>query len=178
MTVKRTAVIHPYLFGVFPILFLYAQNAGEMRARDLLGPLVVVVSVTAIAMFVSTRASGSKAKAGAAVSTLLLLFFSYGYVLHYLELRTEQLHTMRNHAFVVAQRRFTIFRLCDLESCFRNSSCIFVTVLPPWFEESADCISRFVLSEAVGNHVRELQQHCLVPCNTREQQKSQQEPAP
>jgi len=97
MTVERPVVLHPYLFGLFPILFLSAQNAGEMRLRDLVGPLGLTLLVTFLAMTVLTRVCRSADKAGMIVSTLLLLFFSYGYVFHLLQLRTEQLQTSRSH---------------------------------------------------------------------------------
>lgn len=96
VTTKRPTVLHPYLFGVFPILFLYAQNAGEMRAHHLIGPLIIVSITTGVLMAMLTRISRSPQMVGVAVSTLLLLFFSYGYVFHWLELRTEQLQTSRN----------------------------------------------------------------------------------
>lgn len=96
MTSKRSTVLYPYLFGVFPILFLHAQNAGEMRFRDLIGPLGLVLLATFLLMMVLSRVYRSADKAGVVVSTLLLLFFSYGYVFHIVELHTMGLQTSRN----------------------------------------------------------------------------------
>jgi hypothetical protein len=101
MTAKRATVLHPYLFGLFPILFLSAQNAGEMRFRDLIGPLILVLLATFLAMIVLTRVCRSSDKAGMIVSTLVLLFFTYGYVLHLVAMRTEQLQSSRNDLAVL-----------------------------------------------------------------------------
>lgn len=107
---KRNTVLHPFLFGAFPILFLYAQNAGEMRLSDLVGPLVLTLLVTALLQFVLSRALGDSQRSGVVVSTLLVLFFSFGYLLRLLEADSEQIWTQRNQ-WIVAMGSLLIFAL-------------------------------------------------------------------
>jgi len=86
---KRTAVLHPFFLGAFSILFLYAQNAAEMRFGEVIIPLMVTWIVTALVMFPLTRALGSSQQAGFAVSALVMAFFSYGYMFDSLEVLSE-----------------------------------------------------------------------------------------
>lgn len=79
---KKARVLHPILFSVFPILFLWAQNIDEMRLADLVLPLVITLVVTALVLSLASRAFGSIQTSGIVVSVLVLLFFSYGYVLN------------------------------------------------------------------------------------------------
>ena len=98
---KRDAVLHPYLFAVFPIVFLYAQNADELRFRDVIGPLIVALVAAFLVMAVLSRLCRSRDMAGVLTATLFFLFFTYGTWFNWLELRTEQLQTSRNHLALV-----------------------------------------------------------------------------
>ena len=47
---KKTFIIHPFLFGLFPILFLYSYNIGELPFTEILLPSAIVLGFTAIAV--------------------------------------------------------------------------------------------------------------------------------
>ena len=78
---KRTPlIIHPLLFVLFPILFLYAQNAYLMRLRDVVGPLVEFVLGT-VALTIVLFVILHSAVKGALITTLVVfLFFTFGHV--------------------------------------------------------------------------------------------------
>lgn len=77
---KKLSVIHPFLFAIFPILFLFAHNIYEVPATDLLLPILVVIVGTLIVFFSSRLITKSYNKSGIITSYFLILFFSYGYV--------------------------------------------------------------------------------------------------
>ena len=84
---QRQVVIHPLLFAAFPVLYLWAHNVQEGVAfSDVLRPLVLIVAVTAILFAIGWLAlDRDVGRAGLALSVLVLLFFSYGYVYRALE---------------------------------------------------------------------------------------------
>jgi hypothetical protein len=80
-------VLHPLLFAAFPVLYLWAHNVQEgVTMADVIWPLVLCVAVTGILFAIGWQALGrNAARAGLALSILVLLFFSYGYVFRALE---------------------------------------------------------------------------------------------
>lgn len=80
MTLKQFLVFHPFLFAVFPILFLFAYNIDEVPATDLLLPIVVVIIGTLILLLSLRLITKSYNKIGIITSYFLILFFSYGHI--------------------------------------------------------------------------------------------------
>ncbi len=83
----RHVVIHPLLFAAFPVLYLWAHNVQEgVSFGDVIWPLVLTLGLTTILFAVGWLAlHRDVARAGLALSVLVLLFFSYGYVYRALE---------------------------------------------------------------------------------------------
>jgi len=86
MTTLRHALLpsiatsHPLLFGLFPILFLYAQNVGEMRPAELVIPGVVVLTAV-FTLFVALGAViRDPEKRALCLSCAVIFFFSYGHI--------------------------------------------------------------------------------------------------
>jgi len=77
---KKLSVIHPFLFALFPILFLFAHNIWEVSAGDLLLPILVVIAGTLILFFSLRLITKSYIKAGIITSLFWVLFFSYGHI--------------------------------------------------------------------------------------------------
>ncbi len=78
--VKKLVVIHPFLFAVFPILFLFAYNIDEVSVSDLFLPIVVVTIFTLALFFLLKLIIKSYYKSGIITSCFVILFFSYGHV--------------------------------------------------------------------------------------------------
>lgn len=81
---KKTFIIHPFLFAIFPILFLYSHNIGQLSMvslSEILIPIVIILGFTAIAvLFFWLILKKDSSKAGIIVAIFLVLFFSYGRV--------------------------------------------------------------------------------------------------
>jgi hypothetical protein len=77
---KKPLVIHPFLFAVFPILFLFAHNIGQVRFSQTLLPSAIMLGFTFLLLLLSRLILGNYKKAGIVVSIFLVLFFFYGHV--------------------------------------------------------------------------------------------------
>jgi len=80
MMPKKSPAIHPVLLAVYPVLFLYSHNIGEVRFGDAVGPVLVILAVTLAAWVLLRILAGSWHKSAMITSFLLLLFFSYGHI--------------------------------------------------------------------------------------------------
>ena len=70
---------HPFLFAIFPILFLFANNFFKVSVEDVIILLVISVSFTVALWFALKRITNSR-KSGIITSLCLVLFFSYGHI--------------------------------------------------------------------------------------------------
>lgn len=68
---------HWLLFAAYPVLFLYAQNIGELEPSELLIPLGLVLGAAAIAFLVLSRFLDAR-RAAIIVSGLVILLVMYG----------------------------------------------------------------------------------------------------
>jgi len=80
MNMKLKTMIHPFLFAIFPILFLFAYNVEEVIAIDLVVPILVAVVGTLILLPLLRLLTRSWSKGAIATSLFLVLFFSYGHI--------------------------------------------------------------------------------------------------
>lgn len=68
----------PFLYGIFPILFLFAHNIGELKYGMLWLPLVIVVFVVLVFAVILSIFVKDYRKSGLILSLFFLLFLSYG----------------------------------------------------------------------------------------------------
>jgi hypothetical protein len=71
---------HPYLLGLFPILFLYAQNADETMIVNVMAPMVVVLSAIVLGVGLINLFVRNIRKTSLIVSILVIYFFSWGHL--------------------------------------------------------------------------------------------------
>lgn len=74
---SKPAIVHPFLFAVYPVLFLFAHNIRELEASVVLIPMGIVFSCTAVSVLLLTVALRDAQKAAILVSIAWVLFFSY-----------------------------------------------------------------------------------------------------
>jgi len=79
---KKSFVIHPFLFAIFPILFLFAYNIREVPYNEIVKPVAIVVSFSFVMWLLLIFVVSDKQKAGIITTIFLLLFFSYGHLLN------------------------------------------------------------------------------------------------
>lgn len=76
---KNPLILHPFLFALFPVLFLYSHNIKQLLINVIFLPSAISLGFTAIAVSVLwlVLKKDSK-KAGIIITVFLVLFFSYG----------------------------------------------------------------------------------------------------
>ncbi len=82
---KKPLAIYPFLFAVFPILFLYAHNISETAASQIWIPMASSVLFTLLLGAILSVILRDVVKAGLASVIFLFLFFSYGRLYELLE---------------------------------------------------------------------------------------------
>jgi len=77
---KKPFVTHPFLFAVFPILFLFAHNIHEFSFSQIMLPLTIILGLTFLLVWLSRFILKDNIKGGIIVSLFLVMFFSYGHI--------------------------------------------------------------------------------------------------
>lgn len=76
---KTFPAVHPFLFAIYPILFLASHNANEAQFIDAILPTVAILVFTLLLLLLSRLLFRHKEKSEILVSVFLLLFFSFGH---------------------------------------------------------------------------------------------------
>jgi hypothetical protein len=76
---KRIFVFHPFGFALFPLLLIYAHNAGEVPPSELVVPLLIILGFVAAALLLLRTFIADVGKRSLTLSIFLLLLFSYGH---------------------------------------------------------------------------------------------------
>lgn len=76
---KKPPVIHPFLFAIFPVLFLYSHNVKTALLLETLIPLAFVSSITLLLFILFGLILRNNIKAGIVLSIFFILSFSYGH---------------------------------------------------------------------------------------------------
>ena len=80
MNITKTSIFHPFLFAIFPIISIYSSNMHELLPNDLIQPIIIILSFTAIIFLIAKLIFKVWSKVGLVVSLIIGLMFSYGYV--------------------------------------------------------------------------------------------------
>ncbi len=78
MSQKRA--LHPFFFGVFPVLYLVRVNLWSITFGEMLPSLFITLGILAVLYVIGRRTWGDGRRAAVCLSVWTLLFFSYGHV--------------------------------------------------------------------------------------------------
>ena len=82
---QKTRVLHPILFAIFPIVFLFSINLHTLVLEDIFIPLSLVVATTILLWILLRYFFKSTEKSGMLVSVYLALFFTYGHIFFFID---------------------------------------------------------------------------------------------
>ena len=85
INVTRLATLHPILFAVYPMLFLYARNADEFPPSVVVAPILISVTMAVALWRLLYVFFRDTQKSGAIVALFVLMFFSYGHFYRLME---------------------------------------------------------------------------------------------
>jgi hypothetical protein len=77
---KNNFVLHPFLFAIFPVIFLFAHGMGYVSFSETIAPAAVILFFTCFMLIMFRFVYRDLKKAGILVSTFMILFFSYGHI--------------------------------------------------------------------------------------------------
>ena len=77
---NKSIVIHPFLFAIYPIIFLFSVNVNSVFPEEIILSLFFVIVVTFFIWITLGFLLKSRIKSGFIVSIGLGLFFSYGHI--------------------------------------------------------------------------------------------------
>jgi Sulfatase len=121
---KKIHVFHPLLFALYPILFLYSHNVGEVSADKILLPAILSLSVSVIIFTGVNFILKDKFKAGLATTLFIVIFFSYGHLLEYLEARDVFLPDFRHKQLIPGAILVWGYSVYFIRTMHRNLSSI------------------------------------------------------
>jgi len=107
---KKPFVIHPFLFAIFPVLFLFSHNIEQLSFSEPLLPTVIVLGFTLLLVLLSRWILRDNQKAGIFVSIILVLFFSYGHAFHLIQ-------GWQIDGFVIGRHRYLLLTWGMLFAC-------------------------------------------------------------
>ena len=76
---KFSFIIHPILFSVFPIIFIFSENIHLLPFTEIIFPSLIMISIISVLLFVISKRVTNKNKIALVISLLIILFFSYGH---------------------------------------------------------------------------------------------------
>jgi hypothetical protein len=76
----KPKLLHPALFAVAPVLFLYSHNMEELPFSAIVMPAFVILLVSLALWWALGRTTKDPVKAGLTVSLLVVWFFTYGHL--------------------------------------------------------------------------------------------------
>jgi len=77
---KKLFVVHPFLFALFPFLFLYSYNLGHVYFYQIIIPSLITIIFTLIFFLILKLFINDSKKVGIILSFSLIIFFSYGHI--------------------------------------------------------------------------------------------------
>lgn len=80
---KRLIFLHPFLFALYPVVFLYAQNMHEYAESTIVAPLFLAALFAVIVFGITTFFLKDTAKVAICSSAIILLSLSYSRLLEF-----------------------------------------------------------------------------------------------
>ncbi|MDP4267221.1 MAG: hypothetical protein Q8880_07290 [Bacteroidota bacterium] len=111
---------HPYLFGIYPVLFLYGYNITQISLRELLLPLFLILIFTLIFVSITNFFSRDIYKTGIIVSGFLVFIFSY---VHFFDLATQyfDITFQQKNRYLLWSGAFLIFSFIVIISLIKSN---------------------------------------------------------
>jgi len=80
LKIKKSSVFHPFLFALFPFIFLFSHNLGHVYFYQIIFPASITIILSIFIFLLLIIIIDDARKAGIILSVCLILFFSYGHV--------------------------------------------------------------------------------------------------
>ncbi len=75
---KKVRAVHPFLFAIYPVLFLYSYNVYQVTFNSIILPSMILLAGTAVLFLLSSLIIRNNNKAAILVSLFIFMFMTYG----------------------------------------------------------------------------------------------------
>ncbi|MDZ7696056.1 MAG: tetratricopeptide repeat protein [Deltaproteobacteria bacterium] len=77
---KKVLIIHPFLFGAYPVLFLFSHNIRELSMSAIVSPIATIVFCVAVLWSATYLLLRNGYKSALVITFFIVLFFTYGHL--------------------------------------------------------------------------------------------------
>ena len=77
---KKFFVLHPFLFAIFPMLFIYSQNINEISLSEIIYATIIILVVVLLLQSLLPLIFLNKTKIALIISLSIFIFFFYGHI--------------------------------------------------------------------------------------------------
>ncbi len=77
---KKSLILHPFLFALFPVLFLYSHNVEQVSFHEVLPPAFIAIAGAFLLLVSAKLVLKDYQKSAIVVSVFLFLFFLHGHL--------------------------------------------------------------------------------------------------
>lgn len=79
VNLSTSTIIHPILFALFPVIFIFGNNTSFLSANDLFEPLILILGIVGLIWLILKITIKRSAKTSISLSLGLIIFFFYGH---------------------------------------------------------------------------------------------------
>ncbi len=97
----KGAIIHPFVFAVFPALSLYAHNLGKGYLGEAVGTTIVAFLLSGLFWLLVNLVIKEKGRSAIITSMFFLLFFSYGHAINAFTTVIEKMQLTDKAGFLI-----------------------------------------------------------------------------
>ena len=76
---KISFIIHPILFSIYPIIFIFSENINLLPVTEIILPISIIVGITILMLFILKIKIKNRNKIALIISLIIITFFSYGH---------------------------------------------------------------------------------------------------
>lgn len=80
MRFKESLSFHPFLFAIFPTIFLFSMNIQEIKLEEVIQLIIIILIITVALLFFVSIFVKNKKSPSFIISIGVILFFSYGHI--------------------------------------------------------------------------------------------------
>ncbi len=120
--------IHPFLIGIYPILFLYSHNVYDSYISQLFAPLIFISTITIFLIFSLRLLIKNNAKTGIILSFFYIMFFSYGSI--FSSIRKLVRRNLIFHIFLICKTNAAINNVLRINPVKYMISTVVISAFP------------------------------------------------
>ena len=80
VVMKKVLMLHPFLFGAYPVLFLFSHNIRELSMRAIVSPIATIIFCVAVLWSATYLLIRNGYKSALIITFFIVLFFTYGHL--------------------------------------------------------------------------------------------------